>query len=651
MRVECGRREDARSEDATGARTRSSDWKRRRGRSAIRVILPVCAVLLFLLSSANTTVAPRMGHPSTVPPGGAHAANSGRQIMIDPTKNGSFDNFLVTLSGFPSEGQATVDIFNQSVPSFPIASDPFYYMNSLGGASENFIPEVDASAGTYVISANETGAPNVTAVFTYSPNSTNLTASPTSVVAGNQLNIYGVNYTANTELDVYLGSPTFSYDYLTYRETDSGGNLSGLDIDIPLSIPAGTYILFVDGYSIFDYAATTITVTSPPASLTLAPTGGNSGTTVTASATDLDPSTAFNVYWPGDSTPLCSGTTDGSGSFSCTFTAPATSTGPYSVMAVDADEKSASATFTITAIEVRELTYSQRAGYFLSFPSGDVGTYDYKVDDSYGFQLSYWRLDTMGPTETGSTDRQAKYSGSYAFVRLNYTTNLNSFVEKGFEGVHFPDIYIKGYTNLDGEVGLFLTITLQEAVITWESVFVTNGSQPVFEANISFEELGLNYAKQQIGQSSDWTQTGSDEDSAQAASYNLGTISSSLPARTDSTSYNYLMTSSRDDGTLTVDGRTGTRIYTWDWATPDYVNATALWSGGADMWFLSTPRLTWLDVVNYDVLSDGNSHLLWAFDFTTVTVQRVVMFAYDSFVPWFAFYLHYTEIEVVDLQT
>lgn len=585
----------------------------------------------------NTVSLGPAGRSTASPSSRLLADVSGRSIAISPTANGSFDNFLVTLSGFPDDGQATVNIYNQSVPSYAIESDPFYYMNSVGHASFTFIPEFVASAGTYVVSANETGAPNVTALFTYSPNSTNLTAMPSTVASGGSVNLYGTNYTPSAEYTAYIGRLNY-YEYIGSGYTNAWGNVS-TSVTLPL-VPGGTYILFVQD-SEEQYAATTITVTAPPPVLTLTPNGGNPGTSVSASGTGLTPTVPFNVFFGDLATPVCSGSVASDGSYSCSFQAPSYATGTATVQAIDENGVSASAPFTVDAIQVRELKLSQTAGYFLTLPTGDIPKYDYKVDDNYGFQLSYWRLDTVNQAEVGSSDRQAEYSGSYVFMKLNYTTNAVALLAFGEKGIILSDLYIKGYTNLDGQVEEFLTITFTDAVIKGESTDAVNGSVPVISLNVTFGQLDLQYKKVDIGQGATGTLAGADE----------ATLEISAQVGDPTGPWQYIMTSSRDDGGVTEAGRTGTVIPAWDYATPDYLNMTAEWSGGADFWFLTTSHLTWLDIIAFETSFNGVQHQQVAFDFTDLSTERVVLTAYDSFVPFFNFYLEYGTVGVQNLAT
>ena len=573
------------------------------------------------------------------------APQVGRSLSVYPTSNNSFQGLWVNLQGFPDAGQATVDVFNSSVPSFPIWEDPFYYLGDAGSVNQTYEYATFGSAGTYVFSANETGAPNATATFTDTPGNITISATPSTVAAdASTLVIASGNGLATGQpVDIYIGSVSFGYEQI-------GTGVTSADLDqsvtIP-SVPAGTYILFIqDDYR--DYAATTITVTPAVPMLTLTPDAGNPGTPVTATGTGLTPSVSYGIYFDDGGTLACSGTTNPDGSYSCSFDVPAVSTGYNMVEAIDADELTAGANFDVQAIEVEELTESQKAGWFLSFSAGDpsVSHYDYTIDHQKYFEVSTWRLDTMSPPDAAlGADRKSVYDegGSYLSLQMKLTKNVNQMLTDYFQGEHISSFFLTGYINNVGEVQQIFQFEFVNDLIYYESVYATNGSAPFVSFNISFEKLIYNVVKGDVDQNSgsisgtsdEWTET--DTTSLQPA----GSYASS--SDTD-----YLLTTNTVNGDVSHAKRTGTEIWTWDEASPNYLNLTTKFSGGAISWALTNPRFTWVNVLAYSPASGpfGYEHQLYSFEFTRVTTERVVFIAHDGYLPTILLYFEFNAFSV-----
>jgi hypothetical protein len=226
--------------------------------------------------------------PFTAVPGGptnhgsftaAHEAMPRRTIALDPTSGPSGTAPKVTLSGFPPNGLATVNVTNASVPTFSIWSEVLNISPS-GGASELFAPKVVANSGSFAFTAIESGAPNVTAEYNVTTNfSTSLHASPNPGSAGKKVDVTGGGFAPSQLVQVYFGSQSLSYLNLTDTEANSGGN-AATTITMP-NEPAAAYVLFADDGK-GDYAATTLNI-SP--TLSLSPTEGAPGTPVKAVGT------------------------------------------------------------------------------------------------------------------------------------------------------------------------------------------------------------------------------------------------------------------------------------------------------------------------------------------------------------------------------
>ena len=585
---------------------------------------------LFVLSGilVGISSSPRAsseGNPASAP---LATSADGRTITLYPDEGSAAVFPYVNLTGFPSDGQATVDVYNPSVPSFDILSDPFFYMNSSGEVNQTASPSFFASAGTYVYSANETGSANVTADYTNSPGNITLSADPSTVEAGGSTDLLGSGneLPGGQEYTVYIGSVSFHYE-------DIGSGYTSADLSqsvtIPSGLPAGSYVVFFqDDYE--DYGATTITVTSAPATLALSPTNGNPGTPVAASGSGLADSVSFNLFFGDIATPVCSGTTTGDGTYSCDFNVPAYSAGTVTAEAVDADSNSASANFQVLLMPTEDLATNQKAEYFLSLPSGDLPSYDYKVDGTRGLLIQSWRLVTVNPPDAakGSNSRNAYFPEPYVYLTMEFTPDANIFFKDYAKGSDLPTLNIQGYTNYQGEALRFLNLIFANVDINWESVYAVNGTPPQMALNFTFEKITIETQKSQIGQGTEYTNAGEDE-------YNVGAASTDSPVGLDSSdgSNGYLMTSSLTHGGLTEakkDG--GTEIYTWSWAS-DWVNLTLLWSGGATLWLTTGSHISWLNILYWKLVGDyGHQEFTW--DFTNVDPESVTLIGHDGYVPY-----------------
>src|SRR5438445_429877 len=97
------------------------------------------------------------------------------------------------------------------------------------------------------------------------------------------------------------------------------------------------------------------TVTTPPppppsASISLNPTSGPAGTTVTVTGSNFAANSGITISYDGTTVTTTPGTitTSSTGSFSATFTVPASTAGSHTVSAKDAVSNSASAQYTVT---------------------------------------------------------------------------------------------------------------------------------------------------------------------------------------------------------------------------------------------------------------------------------------------------------------
>jgi hypothetical protein len=338
--------------------------------------MPVIIVGLFLVGAVPVTLSLTLHSPASSPP--ALPSNvrpaTGPFINLNRSNGSSFQDLVVTLTDYNYDngsGQAQVAAYNASVPSFPIAQDPFFYLNTTGGASGDFEPNFMGSEGRYTFESTEPGAHAETTTYFLNKSADNISAVPSPCVT-NGVEVTGTGFPSGQPFTVYLGSET-----LSYIEVGSGVTSAGLELCVAVpNEPSGTYVLFVqDDYG--DYAATSINVAAPSTTLSLSPQSGPGGTVVAASGTGFADSSSISLSFDGsgvtsDCMTNATGIFPGTSGTPCTFTVPTAAIigddGGSNVVATDSSSHSASATFTV-------LPQSRNFLITAPFPaSGPVGT-------------------------------------------------------------------------------------------------------------------------------------------------------------------------------------------------------------------------------------------------------------------------------------
>ncbi|MGP8078097.1 MAG: hypothetical protein ACLQD8_08865 [Thermoplasmata archaeon] len=405
---------------------------------------PLLAAGLFLLGTVLVLPAVSPRSTDSPPISTSHflpSAGPARTITLNRTSGDSFLLLYVDLMNFVPSGRVTVNVYNASVPSFAIESDPFFYLNSSGGVYQLFTPNFKASVGTYTFTANESGAPNVSATYTIHPSALGggvltVTASPDTGYLGSSMTITELGFLAGQPFNVYLGAPT-----VHYVEIGSGITGAPAGIIIP-SLPTGFYVLFIqDDY--FEYAATTVIITAAPSTIALSPPQGTPGTVVTATMTGFTPPVEVTF----DSAQACITPT-----LTCTFVVPSTTPGPHTVAATDFGTNFASTPFTVLATPA-----IQYPAYFLDFkfPVGEgITTFPtpYNVAGHHVFLLNNWTYSD--PSAAGSLQ-----------ATLNYSADAGNLLLAAALGAHVHTANLYGMNDTGGTIHIFLRVTFSNSVL------------------------------------------------------------------------------------------------------------------------------------------------------------------------------------------
>src|SRR3989475_765388 len=180
-----------------------------------------------------------------------------------------------------------------------------------------------------------------------------ISLSPSSGPAGTAVTVTGNNFSPNSAIITLYYDATSVTTTPTIIRTEERSVTDAIAVPSP-SNPGSHTVNATDASS--NSASTPFTVTTPPpppvATISLNPSSGPAGTTVTVTGTNFSPNSAIiAVTYDGTSVTTNPAIiqTDSSGGFSATFAVPSPSNpGSHTVNATDASSNSASAPFTVT---------------------------------------------------------------------------------------------------------------------------------------------------------------------------------------------------------------------------------------------------------------------------------------------------------------
>jgi YVTN family beta-propeller protein len=195
-------------------------------------------------------------------------------------------------------------------------------------------------------------------------------------------------------------------------------------------------------------------VTSP--SLALSPTSGPVGTTVTATGAGFAENSSVTVTFNAGT--VCALTSDSTGAFSCTFVLPASPQGTYTVIATDASENTASATFEVTTPSVAISPTSGPPGTAITPSVAGLApstAYELCFDTVQGTASDYCTTFTTDETGSYSTPfdspsglaANAYYVDAFEEVSGDYIASASS----GFTATT-PSISLSSTSGPDGTV-------------------------------------------------------------------------------------------------------------------------------------------------------------------------------------------------------
>jgi hypothetical protein len=208
--------------------------------------------------------------------------------------------------------------------------------------------------GNHTIKAQDASLNYATATFTVLQS---ITVTPTSGGVGDMLTVNGNAFAGNSGVTIYFDSATVGT-----ATTNASGTFSSVVTFAAPSSSRGSHTIKAQDYS-GNYATATFTIAQK---ITITPTSGVAGTTVTITGNGFSPSRTITIYYNAalvTTTPTTI-TTDSTGAFTAiSFTVPAGLAGTYPVEASDGTY-GASANFTATIeVTVSPATTEAEPGY------------------------------------------------------------------------------------------------------------------------------------------------------------------------------------------------------------------------------------------------------------------------------------------------
>jgi hypothetical protein len=348
-------------------------------------------------------------------------------ITVSPTSGPVGTNVTVTGSNFIDNSNITINFDGNSTVTNPSTVTA----NATGQFVATFNFNFNDSAGVKQVLASD-GVNSASANFTVTPS---ITLSPTNGPIGSSVNVTGSGFVASQPVIVTFAGSTIQTIPVSFNTNGVGFFNASFTIPTGQTV-GGKTVNATDASS--NSAIATFTVTP---SISLNPTIGNAGSTVTVSGSGFAGNSALTATFAG-STVTISGTTNtnSSGSFTgATFTVPA-STPPnnQTVLITDASSNSGSATFWVNTL-VQNITVTMSN----SAPSGNVtvngGYPSPSTFQANGASQSITMVAgapfTLSFSNSGVTRDGFIVSSAFFATSSSYTASFNSISVTAYEQV------------------------------------------------------------------------------------------------------------------------------------------------------------------------------------------------------------------------
>ena len=385
-------------------------------------------------------------------------------ITLTPTQGFSGKSVTVTGSGFSTNTPISTFTFNGATPSTQTCTSQ---TTSATGAFTCTFTVPSSSSGAKTVTASGSDVGTVTgdsASTTFTVLVPTITLSPAQGPKGVTVAVTGSSFSPNT------GIATFTFNGATpgtqgcTSQTTTGTGAFACTFTVP-SLAAGTYNVVATGADGgTDTATASFTITAP--AISLSPSSGPVGTTVTISGTGFSPNVAVDaptIAGGTISTQTCtSQTISASGTFSCTFNVPTDSTGTHTVTISGADvgtvpSDTASQTFTISVSKGFDSTcvafgsVSSGTTITLTLPSckaGDLIVVAISGSSSSGTLAVSSVSDTAGLTYTQRTSEKAGGESLFEWYAFSTGSLSSDTITVRMSATHAYSIEAFGFTGV-----------------------------------------------------------------------------------------------------------------------------------------------------------------------------------------------------------
>jgi len=348
-------------------------------------------------------------------------------ITVNPTSGPVGTNVTVTGSNFIDNSNITINFDGN-----PIATNPsIVTANATGWFSATFNFNVNDTAGVKQVLASD-GVNSAYANFNVT---SSIALSPINGPIGSSVNMTGSGFAASQPVIVTFAGSTIQTIPVSFNT--NGVGFFNASFTVPTGQTAGGKTVNATDAS-SNSAIATFTLTP---SISLNPTSGNAGSTVTVSGSGFAGNSGLTATFAG-STVTISGTTstNSSGSFTgANFTVPvSTAGGAQTVVIKDASSNSANATYTVNTLYQKitvainnsapSATVTVNGGYPSPNAFAADGTpYNIMMVAGASFNLSF--------SNSGNTRDGFIVSNAFSATSSSYTASTNSISVPAYEQV------------------------------------------------------------------------------------------------------------------------------------------------------------------------------------------------------------------------
>lgn len=306
-----------------------------------------CSVTVTGKTAGQVTITAAYSGDSNNQPSSGQTTLDVTSLVLSPAQGPAGVTVTVTGLGFTPDTSISTFTFNAATPSSQTCTTQT--TSSTGGFTCTFVVPV-VGHGTYTVVATGSDSSTDTSSAAFTVTVPAITLSPTQGPVGTSVSVTGSGFTPGIGVgSISITGGTVSTQTCTSQVTSATGGFT-CTFTVPTDT-AGAQSVTVAGSDVgtvtADSATAMFTITT--SSITLNPTSGPVGTTVTVTGTSFIPDSTITIKFDGTTlaTTPATVTTSAAGGFTATFVVPASTAGGQTVTASDGTN-TGSATFTVT---------------------------------------------------------------------------------------------------------------------------------------------------------------------------------------------------------------------------------------------------------------------------------------------------------------